>query len=98
MRPAPICAHSIPFGGSYRYTRLPFGVKAAGDIFIQRMSRILGDLDGVEVVADDILVFGKTLEEHNSRLEAVLKQAQEVDLRLNPDKSQVCKVSKKYLI
>ena len=91
-----LCTFNTPWG-RFRYTRLPFGIKTAGDIFIQEINSILRDIKGVDVVADDILVYGSTIEEHNHRLEAVLKRANEVDLRLNPQKSQICKTEVPYV-
>ena len=49
------------------------------DIFIEQMNIILKGFTSVDVVADE-------------RLESVLKRTQEVGLRLNPSKSQICKV------
>ena len=39
-----------------------------------------------DVMADDILIYEKTKEEHYFRLEAVFKKAREVNLQLNPSK------------
>ena len=72
--------------GRYRYTWLPFGIKAARDIFIEEMQRILGYLPGIGVVTDDILVYGATLEKHDNRLKTVLDRARGVNLKLNADK------------
>jgi orotate phosphoribosyltransferase-like protein len=44
-------------------------------------------MDGAEVIVDDILVHGKTLEEHNARLRKVLQKARDVNLKLNKKKS-----------
>ena len=83
--------------GRYRYTRLPFGIKTAGDIFIEVMNEILGDLEGVQVITDDILIFGETEEIHNKRLEAVLVRAREMNLKLNPNKSKINKAEVEYV-
>ena len=40
----------------------------------------------VDIVTDDILVYGNNIQEHNIRLDALLKRAIEVDLKLNPSK------------
>ena len=69
---SPLCTFHTPCGG-YRYTQLPFGIKTARDIFIEEMSNILKDLPGVDVVADDTLVYGGDLKEHNEWLESELK-------------------------
>ena len=58
--------------GRLRYTWLPFGIKTAGDIFIQEMNEILQDLEGVHVISDDILIHVTTIKENNERLEEVL--------------------------
>ncbi len=48
------------------FKRLPFEISSAQDVFQAPMSDIFEDIDGVEVVADDILVWGSTIEEHGS--------------------------------
>ncbi|XP_064469925.1 uncharacterized protein LOC135384662 [Ornithodoros turicata] len=50
------------------------------------MEELLQGLDGVQVYLDDILVGGKNEEEHNTRLEAVLRRILEDGVRLNKDK------------
>ena len=40
---------------------------------------------------------GRAIEEHNIRLEALLKHAREVDLRLNTQKSHICKSEVPYV-
>ena len=46
-----------PFG-RYRYKRMPFGISSAPEEFQRRMHVIVQDLPRVEVIADDILVYG----------------------------------------
>jgi len=65
---------------------MPFGIKSAQEVFQKRMSQLLGDLPGVETDIDDILVWGGNQEEHDSRLTAVLKRCEEINLTLNQDK------------
>ena len=74
-----------PFG-RYCFLRMPFGIKSAQEIFQKRISQSLGDLPGVETDMDDILVWGKSKEEHDQRLKAVLKRCEEIHLTLNRDK------------
>ena len=57
--------------GLYKYKRLPFGVSAAPDIFQRTMETILQGLPGVCVYLDDILITGKSNEEHLVNLSAV---------------------------
>uniref|UniRef100_A0A8C5PEZ5 ribonuclease H n=1 Tax=Leptobrachium leishanense TaxID=445787 RepID=A0A8C5PEZ5_9ANUR len=51
----------------------------------------------VLVYLDDIIVFGNTLEEHEQRLEKVLKQLHEEGLKLSLEKCQFCLPSVTYL-
>ena len=46
-----------PFG-RYRYLRMPFGVSLAPEEFESNLQERLPDLEGVEVIRDDILVMG----------------------------------------
>ena len=50
------------------------------------MTQNFGDLEGVETDIDDILVWGKTEEEHHKRLKAVLQRCQDIHLTLNMEK------------
>ena len=46
------------------------------------MSELFADVEGVKVLVDDLLVWGKDDEEHDARLEQVLR-AREVNLKFN---------------
>lgn len=49
---------NTPFG-RYRWMVMPFGIKSAPEVFQQRMVEALEGLEGVAVIADDILVYGE---------------------------------------
>ena len=83
--------------GRYRFTRLPFGIKSAPEIFQRTMSQLLDDIQGTEIVIDDILVWGRDVSEHDARLKQVLNRAQEVNLKLNLDKCQIRKAEVSYI-
>ncbi|XP_026054529.1 uncharacterized protein K02A2.6-like [Carassius auratus] len=76
--------------GRYRFLRLPFGLVSAQDEFQRKIDETYEGLDGVAAIVDDILVFGKTKEEHDANLRAVLVRTREKGVRLNPDKSVIC--------
>ena len=60
--------------GLYKYTRLPFGVASAPAIFQRTMETLLKDLPITCVYIDDILVAGKTPQDHLNNLTAVLNR------------------------
>ena len=78
---------NTPFG-RYRYTRLPFGLNSANEIFQKRMNQTFEGLPGVIILYDDILLFADSVEEHNKRLKNVLQRCQKTGIKLN---SQKCK-------
>ena len=62
------------------------------------MSEMFGDIEDVEVVVDDLLIWGTTEEQHDSRLENVLQRARQHNLKLNKDKSQIKQKEVRYII
>lgn len=74
--------------GRFCFRRLPFGITSAPEIFQQKMSSLLRDHTGTEVVMDDILIFGKDKEDHDRNLQAVMKTIKASGLKLNKDKCQ----------
>ena len=85
---AKLCTFNTPFG-RYRFKRLPFGISSAQDVFQATMSEIFEDIEGVEVIVDDILIWGETEAEHDERLREVLERARQRNLKLNKGKSQI---------
>ena len=85
-----LCTFNTPFG-RYRFTRLPCGIKSAPEVFQKKMSQVLEDIDGAEAIVDNILVWGRDIQEHDARLKKVLDRLKEVNLKLNPKKCQIRK-------
>ena len=69
--------------GRYKYLRLPMGISSAPEIYQRAMGEMFADIKGVEIIMDDILIHAPTLEVHNQRLDHVLKQCREQNLKLN---------------
>lgn len=90
-----------PFG-RYRWIRLPFGLASAPELFQMKLQQVIQGLDGVECIADDLLVYGTgdTLEEalirHNECLEQLLRRLEERNVKLNHDKLKLCQTSVKF--
>ena len=91
-----LCTMNTPFG-RYRFLRLPYGVKSASEVFHRTVVQAFEKLEGVETFVDDVLVWGSTREEHDRRLEDVLKKARSINLRLNKSKCQFAVREVKYL-
>ena len=79
---------STPFG-RYRYLRLPFGISASSDLFQLKCNEIFEGLPGVTAIVDDILIYGRTREEHDCNLRSVLDRAREKGIRFNPEKCTI---------
>ena len=65
-----LCTFNTPFG-RYRFTRLPFGILSAPEVFQNHTSKLFADMEGVKVIVDDLLIWGKDDEEHDTRLKQV---------------------------
>ena len=46
-----------PFG-RYKWLRMPFGLSTAPEQFQRLVYDVIGDLEGAETIADDLLVYG----------------------------------------
>lgn len=85
--------------GFFEFNRMPQGVTNAPSTFQRLMEKCVGDLHLNEVLVflDDLIVFSKTLEEHETRLMKVLTRLKECGLKLSPEKCHFFKSSVKYL-
>lgn len=74
--------------GLYEYRVMPFGLTNAPSRFQFMMDTVLRKLKWKTccVYLDDVIVFGKSYDEHLERLEQVMKVLEDVDLKLNPKK------------
>ena len=74
---------------------MPFGISLAPEKFQRRQNKLLSNLEGVDVIADDVLVCGcgdsdnEALRDHDKNLKALLQKARVVNLKLNKDKLQL---------
>ena len=72
--------------GLYRYKRLHMGIASASEIFTEKIREILSDIPGQVNMTDDILVFGRTEEEHHKSLLAVLKRLEDKGFTIHKKK------------
>ena len=91
-----LCTFNSPFG-RYRFTRLPFGIKSAPEVFQKSMSNLFEDIKGAKPIVDDILVWGQDVKEHYARLRQVLDRSREANLKFNPQKCHIRKEAVPYI-
>lgn len=72
--------------GLFRYKRLCFGISSAPAIFQRTIEQIISGIPGVQVILDDLVITGKTDQDHLNHLEAVLQQFEKYGVKLNEEK------------
>ena len=83
--------------GLYKYCRLPFGIASAPTIWQKAIASVLQGCKGVVYYLDDILVTGKTREEHTQNLKNVMSRLQKFGLRLNEAKCKFFQTELEFL-
>ena len=78
---------NTPFG-RFKFKRMPYGLNSGSEVFQQAMEQVFSNTP-CEIIVDDILVWGETVDQHDERLEKVLKRAEEINLKLNPGKCKI---------
>ena len=74
--------------GRFKFLRLPFGIHSASEVFQVEVANIIAGLSGCLNMQDDIIIWGKTREEHDQNLDAVMKQILKSGLKLNIEKCE----------
>ena len=82
--------------GLFVYNRLPFGISSAPSIFQRIMENLMKGLP-VVVFLDDLLIMGRSEEEHLQNLQNVLQRLQENGLRVKRSKCEFGKTQVEYL-
>ena len=67
---------------------MPFGIYSASEVLQKRVDKVSGDMQGVEVIADDMIIAGATEEEHDRLLRNVTQREREQNVKFNPKKIQ----------
>ena len=82
-----LCTFQTPFG-RYRYRRMPFGISSASEVFQRKNIQTFGDIQGLHMIHDDMIIAGADEKEHDKILSKVMKRAQEKNIKFNKDKIQ----------
>ena len=83
-----LCTFNTPFG-CYRFTRMPFGIKSASELFQKQNEAAFANIPGLYIVADDLIIAAENTEEHDKILLQVLQRAEERNIKLNFGKLQL---------
>lgn len=91
-------AFICPFG-TYRWKRMPFGLKNSPSTFMRLIDRFRAGLQDVSILAylDDLIIISQSFKEHLEDLRKVFDRLLMFKLRLNRDKCYFIKESIKYL-
>jgi hypothetical protein len=85
--------------GHWAYKRMPFGLKTAPATFQSMMNSVLSGLTGSRcfVFLDDIVIYAKSLVEHDAKLREVFARLRKYNLKLQPDKCEFLRKEVNYL-
>ena len=77
--------------GRFCFRRLPFGITSVPEFFQKRMTNLLKDQEGVAAIQDDIIVYERTVAEHDAVLQRVFETIAKSGLKLNEKKCEIRK-------
>lgn len=75
--------------GLFRYHRLPFGVKVAPGAFQQVIDMMIAGLTGTSAYLDDILVSGKSKEDHDKNLTRLFERIELFGFTIKAEKCKI---------
>jgi transposase len=92
-------AFTVPGRGLFQWKVMPFGLHSAPATFQRALDQVIGPEMEPHAFAylDDIIVVGKTLQEHMENLKEVFRRLRAANLKINKDKCEFFKEDLKYL-
>ena len=92
-----LCTLIFPWG-KYEMQSLPMGLCNSPDIFQEKMSELMQDLEYVRAYIDDLLIVTRgSYEDHLEKVNVVLQRLRETGLKVNAKKSFFAQTSLEYL-
>ena len=82
-----LCTFHTPWGRK-RFLRMPFGISSASEVMQKRNEEAFGDIQGVHVIADDLIISAKDEAEHDAIISRVLERARQQNVKFNANKIQ----------
>jgi RNase H-like domain found in reverse transcriptase/Reverse transcriptase (RNA-dependent DNA polymerase)/Integrase zinc binding domain len=93
------CTAFVTDKGQFQMCKLPMGLKISPSAFSRLMTIAMAGLNykNCFVYLDDLIVFGRNMEEHTKNLTLVMERLRNVNLKLNPEKCIFMRKSVLYL-
>jgi hypothetical protein len=79
---------NTPFG-RYKFNCLPFGIKSAPEVFQRTMEELFNDIEGCDVIVDDLIVWGRNDKEYDQRLINVLDRSKRSSVEIEQVQNSV---------
>ena len=76
---------------------MPFGISSASEVMQKRNNETFGDIQGVHIVADDMIIAATSEEEHDDIIVKAVERAKQKNVKFNKDKIQFKVKEVKYL-
>ncbi|XP_064469808.1 uncharacterized protein K02A2.6-like [Ornithodoros turicata] len=83
--------------GLFRFTRMPFGIASAPAVFQRIMEQVTAGIPSVACYLDDIIVTGKSDDEHLDNLQQVFSRLREFGFTLKREKCAFFRAEVEYL-
>ena len=87
LRSSLLTTFNMPWG-KYKWLGMPFGLKVSGDVFQERLDKVLTLVPGVLGIADDIVIHGPTENTDDGTVLILCETARLNNLSLNSKKMQ----------
>ena len=88
---------NTPFG-RYKFLRMPFGLSSSPEVWQRNLCQPYENVGGCAGIADDILLWGSDIEEHNKSLRAMLQKARDSNLKLHRSKLKIWLPEESYVM
>ena len=83
-----LCTFHTPLGRK-RFLRMPFGISSASEVMQKRNEEAFADIQGVNVIADDLVIVATNGIEHDAIMHHVLQRARRENVVFNAGKIQL---------
>ena len=75
--------------GRFQWTWLPMGTIVASDVFQKKLDELFHNVPGVTGITDDMVIYGKSIKEHDKHFLNFLSIVRKSNLKLNALKLQL---------